>query len=132
MICDDCKYNVNDFCCAPGVLSFCCSAMGPLFHKCCFKKAEHTKANDILSAATKHLEDRGVTYDKPEGERSMAKVVQMFNTLADTSITVEQGWLFMVLLKVVRSQQGKFKADSYEDGASYIALAGEEAEKERK
>ena len=33
----------------------------------------------------------------------------------------------MVLLKAVRSQQGAFKMDSFEDGAAYFALAGEAA-----
>lgn len=33
----------------------------------------------------------------------------------------------MALLKAVRSQQGRFKADNYEDGAAYFALAGEAA-----
>ena len=38
----------------------------------------------------------------------------------------------MVLLKAVRSQQGKYKSDSYEDGAAYFALMGEVSERERK
>lgn len=89
------------------------------------------RAHEILQAGAKHLEDRAKTYDKPGGERSMEKIVKMFNTLADTNITVEQGWQFMTLLKMVRSQQGAFKGDNYEDGCSYFALAGEEAESER-
>jgi hypothetical protein len=83
------------------------------------------KAEDILTKAAGHLADRAKTYDRPEGERSMEKTVQMFNTLAGTQLTTEQGWLFMVLLKMVRSQQGDYKADNYEDGAAYFALAGE-------
>lgn len=83
------------------------------------------KAEDILTKAAGHLADRAKTYDKPEGERSMEKTVQMFNTLAGTQLTTEQGWLFMVILKMVRSQQGDYKADNYEDGAAYFALAGE-------
>lgn len=83
------------------------------------------KAEDILTKAAGHLADRAKTYDKPEGERSMEKTVAMFNTLAGTQLTTEQGWLFMVLLKMVRSQQGEYKADNFEDGAAYFALAGE-------
>jgi hypothetical protein len=89
------------------------------------------KATDILTKAAGHLADRAKTYDKPEGERSMEKTVQMFNTLSGTQLTTEQGWLFMVLLKMVRSQQGAFKSDNYEDGAAYFALAGEAAEQVR-
>lgn len=89
------------------------------------------KAHDILHKAAGHLEDRATTYDNPEGERSMGKTIEMFNQLAETKLTVEQGYLFMVLLKLVRSQQGNFKADNYEDGAAYFALACEEAINER-
>ena len=82
-------------------------------------------AEEILIKAAGHLADRAKTYDKPEGERSMEKTVQMFNTLSGTQLTTEQGWLFMVILKMVRSQLGDFKSDNYEDGAAYFALAGE-------
>lgn len=83
------------------------------------------KANEILTKAAQHLAERAKTYDRPEGERSMGKTVQMFNALTDGEITEEQGWLFMAILKMVRSQQGDYKADNYEDGAAYFALAGE-------
>jgi hypothetical protein len=86
------------------------------------------KAEEILTKAAGHLADRAKTYDRPQGERSMEKTVQMFNTLAGTQLTTEQGWLFMVILKMVRSQQGDYKADNYEDGAAYFALAGERTE----
>jgi hypothetical protein len=46
-------------------------------------------------------------------------------------MTEEQGWLFMALLKMVRSQQGELRMDSYEDGAAYFALAGEAAKASR-
>jgi len=55
----------------------------------------------------------------------------MFNTLTGVGLTDEQGWLFMVCLKMVRAQQGRYRADSYEDGAAYFALAGESAAQER-
>lgn len=89
-------------------------------------------AHDFLTKAATHLKDRAVTYDKPEGERSMAKTVEMFNALTDSEITEEQGWKFMALLKLVRSEQGNFKADNYEDLSAYGALAGEAASKNRK
>jgi hypothetical protein len=88
------------------------------------------QASDILKMGAKHLEDRAATYDK-SGERSMSKTVSMFNTLTSENITVEQGWLFMAILKMVRCQQGEFKMDSYEDASAYMALAGEEAEMKR-
>lgn len=91
------------------------------------------KAGDILDKAAGHLKDRAHTYDKPEGERSMAAAVRAFLSVTGDGLmnTPERGWLFMVLLKAVRSQQGGFKADNYEDGAAYFALAGEAAAVDR-
>ena len=45
--------------------------------------------------------------------------------------SAERGWLFMAILKMVRSQQGAYRADNYEDGAAYFALMGEAACEER-
>lgn len=91
------------------------------------------QAPDFLKAGIKHMQDRASTYDKPEGERSMSATVAAFNAVTGDGVmnTEERGWLFMQLLKAVRSQQGEFRADSYEDGASYSGLAGEAAYKER-
>jgi hypothetical protein len=61
----------------------------------------------------------------------MASTVGMFNTLVGQDLTEEQGWLFMAILKMVRSQQGELRMDSYEDGAAYFSLAGEAAAKGR-
>jgi hypothetical protein len=83
------------------------------------------KAQDFLNAGLSHMQDRAATYDKPTGERSMAATVGAFKSVCGVSITEEQGWLFMGLLKMVRSQQGEFKADNYEDEAAYAALRGE-------
>jgi hypothetical protein len=88
-------------------------------------------ARNVLSAAQGHMEDRATTYDKPEGERSMKATVDAFTAITGIALTEEQGWLFMVLLKAVRSQQGWFKVDNYEDGAAYFALAAEAGNKER-
>ena len=79
------------------------------------------------------MEARATTYDKPGGERSMSATVAAFNAVTGDGVmnTEERGWLFMQTLKAVRSQQGEFRADSYEDGASYAGLAGEAAYKER-
>ena len=45
--------------------------------------------------------------------------------------TGERGWLFMAILKMVRSQQGNYRADNYEDLAAYSSLMGEAACEER-
>lgn len=82
-------------------------------------------ASAILQSSLGHIDNRASAYDAPTGERSMAKTVAMFNVYTDHSITEVEGWQFMELLKMVRSSQGVPKADNYEDGAAYAALAGE-------
>ena len=89
--------------------------------------SDGSTAATILTAALGHMRDRAATYDKPEGERSMGATVDAFHAVTGVSMTEEQGWLFMAMLKAVRSQQGAYRADSYEDGAAYFALAGEAA-----
>lgn len=90
-------------------------------------------ASEFLNRAAGHLLDRATTYDAPSGERSMEKTVAMFNALiADKlrePLSEVDGWHFMEILKMVRSHQGDFKADNFEDGAAYAALAGEAASK---
>ena len=93
--------------------------------------SDGSTAANILTAALGHMRDRAATYDKPEGERSMGATVEAFLAVTGVSMTEEQGWLFMALLKAVRSQQGAYRADSYEDGAAYFALAGEAAVRDR-
>ena len=93
--------------------------------------SDGSTAANILTAALGHMRERASTYDKPEGERSMGATVDAFQAVTGVSMTEEQGWLFMALLKAVRSQQGAYRADSYEDGAAYFALAGESAVRDR-
>ncbi len=93
--------------------------------------SDGSTAANILTAALCHMRERAATYDKPEGERSMGATVDAFQAVTGVSMTEEQGWLFMALLKAVRSQQGAYRADSYEDGAAYFALAGEAAVRDR-
>ena len=87
-------------------------------------------AEEILQSAGEHIKDRAVTYDSRGGERSMEATVGAFKAITGKDITPEQGWLFMVLLKAVRSQQGNYKLDNYEDGSAYFALMGEQAAKD--
>lgn len=89
------------------------------------------KASEIAQAAVDHMADRAKAYDKPEGERSMAATVDAFRLITKVTLTEEQGWLFMTILKAVRSQQGSYRADNYEDGTAYFALTGEAAARER-
>lgn len=90
-------------------------------------------AVNILEKAADHLKNRADTYDSPGGERSIGATVQAFNAITGDGLmnSEERGWLFMAILKMVRSQQGNYKADNYEDLAAYSALMGEAACEER-
>ena len=80
---------------------------------------EVTTAHGILYMAGSEMEDRSDTYDKPEGERSMASTVAAFAAITGVTMSEQQGWQFMELLKMVRSNQGGYRADSFIDGAAY-------------
>lgn len=84
-------------------------------------------ADEILHLGVETLIQRGLDRDQPGGERSMADVVIAFNTLTSLQLSEQQGWLFMALVKIKRSQSGRADHDHYVDGANYIALAGEAA-----
>lgn len=81
----------------------------------------------ILGQARDHLSERAATYDAPAGERSMAKTVAIFNAATGRGMSVRDGWLFMLALKVARSTQGGYNSDDFEDMAAYSALYGEQA-----
>lgn len=92
------------------------------------KQSEEIRAKinaaDILQQAKDCLVNRAVERDK-EQERSMKSCVEAFNALTGKSLTETEGWIFMVVLKLARSQGGSFKTDDYVDMAAYAALAGE-------
>lgn len=84
------------------------------------------KAQKILTEAQNALA-RGVTRDTPNGERSMAHAIQIFEAITGIQLTETQGWIFMVSLKQARMMRGKPHPDNYVDLAGYAALAGEAA-----
>ncbi|QAX31302.1 DUF6378 domain-containing protein [Leisingera sp. NJS204] len=88
------------------------------------------QAAEFLSLAQSEMQDRATTYDNPTGERSMAATVATFNALTGHQLTEQQGWKFMACLKLVRSEQGAYRADNFVDGAAYFGLAGEAAAKQ--
>lgn len=89
--------------------------------------APTSSAPSILEAAATHMRDRAATYDKPEGERSMSKTVEIFNAFHGANVTEAQGWHFMQILKDVRmfSNVQNPHQDSVEDAVAYAALKGE-------
>lgn len=81
-------------------------------------------AEDILNQVKEILTARGKNRDSKQ-ERSMAKAVQIFNAVNDRDITEQEGWNFMLCLKLARSRQGNFRQDDYLDLVGYAALEAE-------
>lgn len=85
-----------------------------------------TQAHEFLNAAAQHMLDRATTYDRPEGERSMAATVDAFNYITGHSLSEADGWLLLLVLKLVRlHQRAGFHRDSAEDAIAYAALLAE-------
>lgn len=90
------------------------------------KKATPPTAPQMLEKAYNHMADRAATYDKPEGERSMASTVRAFNVVTGRDLSESEGWLLLGLLKMVRDRQRPAgHQDSCEDLVAYAALYGE-------
>ena len=91
----------------------------------------------LLAKAKEILEQRAKDYDKPEGERSMGTVAQMFNLATGRTgerfVSESEAWLIMDLLKIVRDRSTPHgHADSCEDLVSYSALYGEARMREKR
>lgn len=93
-----------------------------------------TIAEEYLARAAAVQAERGKQYDKDnkQQERSMQKIVTMFNTLTGKDLNDTEGWLFMIILKMVRAQAkpGVHHDDTWLDLVSYSALAAEQSERE--
>lgn len=86
-------------------------------------------ASDYLKDGADLLSERGKQYDKSGRERSMEKIVRIFNDMTGQDLTTVQGWYFMQVLKDVRFFQNPetVHEDSLLDKISYAALLAEEA-----
>lgn len=89
-------------------------------------------AVDFLKEGISILGRCGDERGAPKGEETMKFTAKAFSVVTGIDITTEQGHLFMVLHKMVRSQQGPYHQDNYIDGQNYFALAGEAACRDRK
>lgn len=72
------------------------------------------------------IAERGTSRDLPRGERSIAKACAIFNAITGHSLSVPDGWRFMIALKLARMSAGKYKEDDYDDLIGYSALLAEE------
>ena len=83
-------------------------------------------AIEFLERAADLMLERGQEYDSPDGERSMKSTVAAFNVLTGNILSEQEGWLFMLLLKISRQHQSPgWHQDSSEDAIAYAALMAE-------
>lgn len=83
-------------------------------------------AIEFLERAADLMLERGKEYDSPDGERSMERTVFAFNVLTGNILSEQDGWLFMLLLKLSRQQNStEWHKDSSEDAIAYAALLAE-------
>ena len=93
-----------------------------------------SSAPELLIEAADTIGNRASERDNADGERSMARAVQMFNVWrgphAGPRLSGQEGWAFMVFLKLARAAEGNHHRDDWVDGAAYMALACESIERE--
>ena len=79
--------------------------------------------SDILQAATACVTaDRNNTYGPPED--SFAVIGQYWSTYLGVPVGAAQVGTLLALMKIARMQANPGHADSYVDGAGYLACAG--------
>jgi hypothetical protein len=88
-------------------------------------------ASTLLEKTAEILNSRGQERDKDEGERTIPQLVTVFNALTGHNLSNEDGWIFMLLLKLVRMRGGVHKDDDYLDAIGYSALLAEQAIRNR-
>lgn len=94
-----------------------------------------TSAVDLLETSAATLVRCGKKYDSTgnNSERVMDRIVDMFNAATGHELSEAQGNIFMVCLKVVRSETSTYHDDDhYIDGVNYFAMAGEASSKHYK
>lgn len=83
-------------------------------------------AIEFLERAADLMLERGQEYDSPDGERSMKATVAAFNVITGNILSEQEGWLFMLILKLTRQHQCEgWHQDSSEDAIAYAALMAE-------
>jgi hypothetical protein len=79
----------------------------------------------FLEEARKAMEDRAKLRDTPQGERTAKKIAAVFNALTGHDLTESDAWTFLIVMKLVRAQTGKYNRDDYVDLSAYSSLKGE-------
>lgn len=91
-------------------------------------------ATSLMAAGIVKINQRAITHDKGDGERSMAATVEAFNALTGCDLNESEGWVFLMVSKMaIGCQGGPFNPKTYSDLASFAGLTGEcEAKRQRR
>jgi hypothetical protein len=81
------------------------------------------RADDILDEAKDLIQDRGKDYGL--AALNHLRIAKLWSAYLERNIEPHEVAICMALVKVSRIQESHLKADSYKDGAAYIALAGQ-------
>jgi hypothetical protein len=88
-------------------------------------KPSRESAHGFLEEASQAMKQRAALRDAEDGERTAAQIAKVFNAITGHEISEADAWMFLLVMKIVRSRNGKYHRDDYVDGSSYFALLGE-------
>ncbi len=91
------------------------------------KAPEAEPAAGFLKEAQEAMELKAKLRDTPKGERTAEQIAKVFNAITGHELTETDAWTFLLVLKLVRSRNGKYNRDDYVDLSAYSALMGEHA-----
>ena len=86
------------------------------------------KHAEILQSATDLYQDRGLDYGHPTD--NMARAARLISAYLEMPVTDYQVAVILSLVKIGRSIEDSNKIDTWIDGASYLAIAGQLATEE--
>jgi hypothetical protein len=81
------------------------------------------RADDILDEAKDLIQDRGKDYGL--AALNHLRISKLWSAYLERNIEPHEVAICMALVKISRLQESPNHADSYKDGVSYIALAGQ-------
>ena len=86
------------------------------------------KHAEILQSATDLYKDRGLSYGHPSD--NMARTARLISAYLEMPVEDYQVAVILALVKIARSIEDSQKIDTWIDGASYLAIAGQLATEE--
>jgi hypothetical protein len=88
-------------------------------------KPKRESAHGFLEEASTAMKQRAALRDAEDGERTAAQIAKVFNAITGHDLSEADAWMFLIVLKIVRSRNGKYNRDDFVDLAAYAGLLGE-------